>query len=202
MAEGSGQDSIQSLSTADFDVEFYKLHRAHEVALNAATGAYEQSLLRLILIFNAASIGGFLSLIQAKDSNLTYNFYEALSAIYVWLLGITAAFLSTAFAYSSQRRFTQAFRLRRTALEMLKAPPAVAVIANWKVYGWDTKATPTAEACCDNANKYRASASRWQKVAIGFGLVAAVLSVVGFGLAIRSIEQRTSPQPVTVTPSK
>lgn len=28
-------------ATPDFELEFYKLHRAHEVALNNATAAYE-----------------------------------------------------------------------------------------------------------------------------------------------------------------
>jgi hypothetical protein len=51
--------------------------------------------------------------------------------------------------------------------------------------------SPTAEGCCDKANKFREWARLWQKAAIGFGLVAAVLSIVGFGLAIKSIEQRT-----------
>jgi hypothetical protein len=193
---GSEKQIPPSPPTIDFDIEFYKLHRAHELALNAATGAYEQSLLRLILIFNAASIGGFLTLIQTKDSSLAYDFREALLAVYVWLLGIAAAFVSTALAYWSQRRFTQAFRLRRTAIEMLKALPSGVV--SWKVYGWDTKATPTPEACCDNANKYRASASRWQKVAVGFGLVAAIMSIVGFGLAVKSIDQRIPPSGVTI----
>jgi hypothetical protein len=51
--------------------------------------------------------------------------------------------------------------------------------------------SPTAEGCCNKANKFREWARLWQKAAIGFGLVAAVLSIVGFGLAIKSIEQRT-----------
>src|SRR5215472_8228321 len=53
-------------SAPDFDLEFYKAHRAHETVLNNATAGYEQSLLRLILVLNAASSGGFATLLITR----------------------------------------------------------------------------------------------------------------------------------------
>jgi hypothetical protein len=169
---------------SDFTVEFYKAHRAHEGVLNTATGNYEQSLLRLILIFNAACIGGFVTLMQAKGS-LTYNFSHATWAIYVWLVGVGAAFLSTVLAYESQKRFTKAYRYRRMAIEMLKDNLKVGDVSSQLIFGWPDNAD--AKQCCDDATTYRETAGRLQTIAMAVGLIAAVSSVVGFALAVASI---------------
>jgi hypothetical protein len=173
----------------DFDLEFYKLHRAHEVALNNATAAYEQALLRLVLILNAASIGGFLALIQVKDSKLTYNLLEAHFAIVLWGLGILAAFAATCFAYWSQRQFTQAFRSRRMAIEALKAAAADSVVAGWRLYGLNDGCTEkNVNDYCTKADKLRDGAGVWQNCAMFFGLAAVIFSILGFVLAISAIK--------------
>ena len=177
-------DKPATTSQTDFSIEFYKANRAHEGVLNTATGNYEQSLLRLILIFNAACIGGLVTLMQAKGS-LTYNFAHAIWAIYVWLVGVGAAFLSTVLAYESQKSFTKAYRYRRMAMEKLKDNLKVGDISSQQIFGWPDNAD--AKQCCDDATKYRDTAGRLQTIAMAVGLIAAVSSVVGFALAVASI---------------
>lgn len=195
MTAGPAQQSEQPSqspsrsSVIDFDLEFYKLQRAHEVALNNATAAYEQALLRLVLILNAASIGGFLALIQVKDSKLTYNFLEARFAIVVWGWGILAAFAATCLAYWSQRKFTQAFRSRRMAIEALEAVADDRVVGGWRLYGLNDKRTEkTVNDYCTNADKLRNGAGVWQNFAMFLSLAAIIFSILGFVLAISSIK--------------
>jgi hypothetical protein len=192
----------QAKPPTDFDLEFYKLHRAHEVALNNATATYEQSLIRLILILNAASIGGLLALIGPKDSNVSFGPVGVRWAIYSWGFGILAAILATCFAYWSQRKFTQAYRSRRLAMELFKAPPGdCAGVERSKMYGLamkkvnNSKVPKTAQEYCDDADSLRKGADSWQTAAIILGVVAVILSIVGFCFAIYSIDTRTSPQP-------
>lgn len=66
-------------SSSAFEFEFYKLHRAQEVALNTATASYEHSLLRLILLFNAASMAALLGLFTSagESARITYEIDRA-----------------------------------------------------------------------------------------------------------------------------
>jgi hypothetical protein len=177
-------DIAATTSPTDFTIEFYKAHRSHEGVLNTATANYEQSLLRLILIFNAACIGGLVTLMQTRGA-LTYNFAHAIWAVYVWFVGVGAVFLSTVLAYESQKRFTKAFRYRRMAIEMLKDNSKVGDISNQQIFGWPDNVD--AQKCCDDATKYRETAGRLQTIAMAIGLIAVVSSVVGFALAVTSI---------------
>jgi hypothetical protein len=102
-----------TLAPEDFELEFYKAHRAQEVALNDATAAYEQSALRLVLVLNAAAIPVFLGLVQSAGKDFGYDLGRARVAVYWWAAGVACAFVATVFGYVSQRRFTQAYRCRR-----------------------------------------------------------------------------------------
>src|SRR5690242_3601708 len=107
----------------EFDLEFYNAHRAHEAVLNNATAAYEQSLLRLILVMNAASLGGFATLLVSESKGtptISFSYYPAKCAFYVWGAGILLAFIATCMGYLSQRQFMQAYRFRRQAIEYEK----------------------------------------------------------------------------------
>jgi hypothetical protein len=183
----------------DFELEFYKLHRAHEVALNNATGAYEQALLRLILVFNAASAGGFVGLVQSagKDSTIRYAFAFALYAIYSWGLGVAFAFIATWLGYRSQRAFTMAYRARRQAEEVRRADkkdPAWYLKFGINL-GKPGKDDPDPTAVCDRlvneADRRRRRGAFLEKAAIWFGLLAIGVAVAGFALAITSVRERT-----------
>jgi hypothetical protein len=183
---GSGE-----LAPSDFELEFYKAHRAHEVALNNATSAYEQSALRLILVINAAAIPVFLGLIQSADKALiAYDFGRARVAIYSWALGAASAFVATVFGYLSQREFTQAFRCRRQAIEARRVGGA-ALTATYGV-------KETTEKLSADADRYRVRARRLQYGVYVFGLLAVLCSAYGFISAVGSIHPVSrSTEPVS-----
>ena len=114
----SGSQSTPPSTTVNFEIEFYKATRAHEVALNNATATYEQSLLRLILILNAASMGGLLALWESKNHSIALSIRFTVTAILIWGIGVFLAFVANWHGYTSQTEFTQAYLNRRRAVEM------------------------------------------------------------------------------------
>lgn len=180
----------------EFELEFYKLHRAHEVALNAATATYEQSILRLILVLNGAAIASLLTLVQTVGacSFIKYDFGQAKAAIFWWVGGVGVSFLATFFAYWSQRKFTQAYRSRRTAIEA----EAMSTDEEWDRYGVVKVGGEDKEAAArryrKSANDQRSGASNLQKRAIVLGALAVVCSITGFAFAATSI--KANPQAI------
>ncbi len=193
-ANASTSNSSQNAPPqADFELEFYKLHRAHEVALNNAQAANEQSVLRLFLVLNAVSIGAFATLIQSvrEDSPITYEFDRGIWAIYLWSVGVGLASIATFLWYLSQRAFTMAYRARRQAEEARRAGPKD---PTWPgKYGIILKGEcpndpkGVANRLCDDADDHRKRAGTLQNWAVGFGVLAGVAAVAGFYFAITSV---------------
>jgi hypothetical protein len=180
--------SHEGQAAADFQLEFYKLHRAHEAVLNGATGAYEQSALRLILVLNAAAIAAFLALIQSvgRDSPIRYDFVRARLATEWWAAGAACAFVATVLAYWSQRGYTQAYRRRRQAIEAIRVSDRT-ILSD--VYGVGKEAG----ALVQEANDRRAAAGKLQYGVFVFGLLAVLASAIGFVNANESIHPATHP---------
>jgi hypothetical protein len=226
-SSGMPSDAAERLATkiydaipeeADFELEFYKLHRAHEVALNNATATYEQSILRLVLVLNAASIGALLTLMNtSKDSLIIYDVGGAKRAIYWWAAGILFAFVATAAGYWSQRAFTQAYFNRRRAVETRKAKAKSeggasdisALQASLKNLGIDFSQQQAGQQQAGNApdprkavsdgfvekaNKKRSGAQKWQNGSIITGGLAVIMAIIGFWYAVHAVHKRPAPQ--------
>ncbi len=184
----------------DFDLEFYKLHRAHELALNNATSIHEQSSLRLILLLNAAAIAGYLGLVESvgPDSYIAYSFPRARIAVALWVLGIACSFLANVLAYVSQRNFERAYLHRRRGMEAHFADPTD---PSWPArYGIDlvgaerpSESAAVADRLARDADAARTSAATSQTWAYRTGIVAALAAVIGFAVAIASVQQRPQP---------
>jgi hypothetical protein len=99
-------------------LEWYKLHRAHELELNKATLAYELELAKLFLLMNGAAAGAFLTLIGTvwKDGPRP-SYGLVASAIASWLAGLAAAAIATYMGYEGQREYTRAYLYRRRGIE-------------------------------------------------------------------------------------
>ena len=171
---------------SDFFLEFYKAHRAHEIALNNATATYEQSLLRLILVFNAASAGAFLVFIE-KGS--IFNFFLAIFALFVWIVGVSFGFLANYFAYLSQREFTRAYRYRRQAEETRRVDRMEPFWAE----RLGTAADSTPQSLTSKATCARKTAEKWQKCAIKLGMPAVIMAILGLAIAVWSVAAQPTP---------
>ncbi len=184
-------------AAVDFQLEFYKLHRAHEAVLNSATGTYEQSVLRLILVINAAAIAAFLALIQSvgKDSPIGYDFVRARLAIEWWAAGVACAFVAAVLAYLSQRAYTQAYRCRRQAIEAARVSDAN-LLSN--LYG----VGKPMGALVQEANGHRTVAGNLQYGVHVFGLLAVLASAAGFVNASESIHPGAHPVVAPASPGK
>jgi hypothetical protein len=110
---------VAPTSPPDFLLEWYKLHRQHELELNKATLAYELELAKLLVLLNGAAAGAFLTLTGAvwKDGPRP-SFWWLVAAIVLWLAGLVAAAVATHRAYKIQREFTKAYRFRRHGIEL------------------------------------------------------------------------------------
>ena len=103
----------------DFLLEWYKLHRLHELELNKATLAYELELAKLLVLLNGAAAGAFLTLTGAIwKEGARPAFYWVAGAIISWLIGLLAAAIYTDRAYGVQREYTRASRFRRQGEEL------------------------------------------------------------------------------------
>jgi hypothetical protein len=193
----------------DFELEFYKLHRAHEVALNSATATYEQAILKLILVLNAASVGVLIGLVQANgpDSWISFNFSAVMGAIYVWVFGIFLAFVASVYGYLSQRDFTKAHLARRRAIEEAR----VVEDTHQRLTKWysrlDTsdrdkfpKPTDGVEFRKKEADECHTRAGKRQSVAYWLGGAAVATAVIGFAVAVSSIGDK-GRRPATATSS-
>jgi hypothetical protein len=100
-------------------LEWYKLHRAHELELNKATLAYELELAKLLVLLNGAAAGAFLTLIGAvwKDGTRP-TVCLVFSAIGAWLAGLLMAAVTTDLAYRAQSKYATAYRFRRQGEEL------------------------------------------------------------------------------------
>jgi hypothetical protein len=188
--------SSDGSASADFLLEFYKLHRAHEVALNNATGAYEQSALRLVLVLNAAAIAAFLALIESagEHSLVRYDCVRAMIAIDWWAAGVACAFIATVFGYLSQRAFTVAYRFRRQAMEAVRVDDRKTLS---DLFGVDKDK----DSLVRDAKSQRDRAKFFQYFVYLFGFLAVSTSVVGFWIATESIHP-IKPSTAALSPGK
>jgi hypothetical protein len=100
-------------------LEWYKLHRQHELELNKATLAYELELAKLFVLLNGGAAGAFLTLMGAVwKEGPRPSFAWATCAIASWLTGLFMAAVATQRAYRAQREYTVAYRYRRHVEEL------------------------------------------------------------------------------------
>jgi hypothetical protein len=97
-----------------------------------------------------------------------------------------------------QRAFTRAYRYRRQAVEAGKITNKTdaedVFSANLAKVGLELGNGLTRSNISENlgqrANTERDSAGNWQNASIGFGMLAAILAVIGFGVAISAVIER------------
>lgn len=74
-------------SAVEFEIEFYKSHRAHELVLTNAEATLEQSLLRFYFLVNAGSLGAFIAFVQGNwrefEQDTTFSIH-AIWAMFFW----------------------------------------------------------------------------------------------------------------------
>jgi hypothetical protein len=116
--------SSHTSSPPDFFLEWYKLHRQHELELNKATLAYELELAKLFVLLNGGAAGAFLTLTGAvwKDGPRPVFAWIA-CAITFWLIGLFMAAVATHQAYRTQSEYTKAYRFRRYGEELRRVDP-------------------------------------------------------------------------------
>jgi hypothetical protein len=160
----------------DFLLEWYKLHRAHELELNKATLAYELELAKLLVLLNGAAAGAFLTLTGAIWKEGTHPAFDWIAvAIALWLFGLLAAAIATDVAYRAQSEFTRAYRLRRQGEELRQisgmgiAPIHLGISSN----------DPTSD-----ATRAQALAVLWSGSVVYFRYLAVLLFLLGGGSAL------------------
>jgi hypothetical protein len=203
-------------STVDFDIEFYKSHRAHELALTNAEATLEQSLLRFYFLVNAGSLGAFIAFVQGNwrefEQDTTFSFHAILAMI-VWGAGVGLSFLSTFPWYEGQKAYTQACRFRREAVEVdhvkLASDPTWPKKFGIELQDNEDVGDPrkVAERLRKSANASRSNGGIWTTVASWVGRISILLAIVGFVIALwamfgerprRVVEGNTLSRPVQI----
>jgi hypothetical protein len=181
-----------AIPPSDFLLEWYKLHRQHEMELNKATLAYELEWAKLLLLLNGGAVGAFLTLTGAvwKDGPRP-SFWLVAVAIMGWLIGLIAAAFATDCAYRMQKEYTRAYRFRRYGEELRRL--------KWVglepgLLGTDEDG-PTAK-----AGKARASAEGWSKWVSICRWAAVVLFILGAISALAAFYPPLTSRPL-VSPS-
>jgi hypothetical protein len=102
-----------------FQIEWYKLHRAHELELNKASLAYEHERLKFLVYVNGGAIGGLLTLLGAtwKNGAVLYGAWTHPAAL-CWVAGLGLAWFAWSEAHRGQSDLTRAYRMRRYAEEL------------------------------------------------------------------------------------
>jgi hypothetical protein len=102
------------------EIAIYESQRAEEVELVKATGAFEQAVLSPLFLLNGGATVAFLTLLgaaSAEDSRLDISPVLSGLATMAWSFGLLSATWAVRKGYESQRKFTQAVRLRRQLME-------------------------------------------------------------------------------------
>jgi hypothetical protein len=165
----------------DFRLRKYERDREHEIALNNAVAAYEQAMLRLLLVLNGGAATAFLALFGAIwKENTQLNLSLIRYAVLSWLVGLMVTVIATVLAYSGQVDFTRSYLNRRRAEERRRL-----VEGYEQIMGKDSKP----DCCLDfEATKLRNSAGGKMKSARLVGLLALVLFVVGAWFAFKALD--------------
>jgi len=191
--QDSTMADTQDPPLVNFDMEFYKLHRAHELALTNAEASLEQSLLRFYFLFNAGSLGAFIAFVQANwkefEQDTTFS-YRAISAMLIWATGVLFSFAATFLWYRGQMAYTEAYRFRRQAMEADYGSLTSDPIWHEK-FGIELKdradaSNPrtVAERLRNKADARRSYGRVWIKIANCIGYFSIVLAFVGFITAL------------------
>jgi hypothetical protein len=173
----------------DFLLEWYKLHRAHELELNKATLAYELELARVLVLLNGAAAGAFLTLTGAiwKEGPRP-AFWGVAGAVISWLVGLLVAAAATDWAYGAQTEYTRAYRLRRNGEELRRIKGTG---IKQRHLGISVYSMHEAE---DRADAARNLANRWSCIVPKLRYGAVVLFFVGGCLALAAFHSSlTSP---------
>ena len=171
----------------DFDIEFYKAQRAHEIALNNATSMYEQSVLQRVIFLNSASIAGLLVIVSAAkpETGFSYQPNFIRLAVLIWTIGIAFGFFAVWYGYCSQKNYTRAYRFRRQAIECEKSEKPVLL----NRFGISNICRSNViEELRIKANTSRKDAEREHKCAEWHGLFAVLSAIIGFIVAFFAIQ--------------
>lgn len=103
---------------------FYERQREHELELNRAQAALEQSLLRNALLLNGAAATAYLTFVGSANANLptTEMFVATLLA---WMAGLGISVVGYNYALSGQAAYAAAYLWRRRAIERTILTPAL-----------------------------------------------------------------------------
>lgn len=117
MADSSRGDSASALP--EFELEKYRLDRAHELELNRFTHTFEVERLKLLIILNGGAAAAWLTFSKADSTSQQAlpALVTLLFAVLPWLFGLWCASHATEHALGTQRSFTQAYHRRRRAAE-------------------------------------------------------------------------------------
>jgi hypothetical protein len=103
-----------------FRLEWYKLHRAHELELNKATLAYEHERLKFLSYLNGGAAGVFLTLVGSSWRDSPPLSPYTIVGIACWIVGLLLAWSAWTVALTAQSNFTKAYRMRRYGEELLR----------------------------------------------------------------------------------
>ena len=101
--------------TADFRLEWYKLHRAHELEVNKASLAYEHEKLKFLAYLNGGAAAGVLTLFTGKEPREPV--WPIGLAVAAWVLALVCAWVAWSRAAEGQSLVTVAYKQRRYAEE-------------------------------------------------------------------------------------
>jgi hypothetical protein len=207
---------IDQPSAVDFEIEFYKSHRTHELALTNAEATLEQSLLRFYFLINAGSLGAFIAFVQGNwrefEQDTTFCIHATLAMV-LWGVGVVLSLRSTLFWYEGQKAYTQACRFRREAVEVdhvrLDSDPSWPKKFGIELQDNEDASDPkkVAERLRKSADDSRSNGSTWTTRASCVGRISILLAVVGFVIALwtmfgerprRVVEGNTLSGPVQI----
>lgn len=108
-------------SEGTFQLEWYKLHRQHELELNKATLSYEHERLRILAYLNGGAAAAFVTLLGSIWKDSTRPNIVSFAALALWIGGLVVAWHAWKHAHNGQSAYTQAYHKRRRGEECRQA---------------------------------------------------------------------------------
>jgi hypothetical protein len=191
--------SINPGTESDFSLEWYKLHRGHELELNKAALAYEHERLKFLAYLNGGAAGAFLTFFAAMWKDSPRPGLSTFVAIACWTVGLCMAWWAWTVAHRGQSAFVTAYRMRRYAEEFRREPHLRAGIEERYPPPRSAPDPPSFEGLHKAADAWRKEAAQRGSKAWVIANASVLLFAAGaisacYGLAIKSTEPVKSVQ--------
>jgi hypothetical protein len=87
---------------SEFPLEWYKLHRQHELELNKATLSYEQERFRFLAYLNGGAAAAFVTLLASLWKDVSRPNLFSYVALVLWITGLLIAWGAWSYAHRGQ----------------------------------------------------------------------------------------------------